>query len=476
MGKQLARGREQEPAFRPVADPADGSFVAETRHTLRNSPAPFQSFWQANGGTQVFGFPLSEQFQEVNQATGETYWVQYFERQRMEWHATEPDPRYRILLGLLGKEYAAANHASNNAFQPDGGLAILPEQMIHGFNVHLYGSDQPWQDRGRVFGLAQNAGVRWMRQQIPWMDMQSGPGTECYQICWGEMDAIVDEANRAGMKLMLNVVRAPSWATADGRNGVPSVANYPEFANFMGRVAERYRGKVQAYEIWNEHNLAIENSGNILTPESYVEMLSQVYTALKASDPNALVVSGGLASTDTNAPGLAISDTNYFRRMFALPGFRSHVDAIGLHIGGHLNPPDALWPDNPGPGPGWVDSRQFYFRHVEDIRQLMVDNGLAAKPIWITEFGWATENYTPGFEYGDYNSFEEQAQYTVRAMELGDQKYQPWLGAMFLWNMNFSVSLAAGGYALDQQASFSIVNPDWSPRPAYAAVKRYLNP
>src|SRR5215211_6892128 len=124
MGNQIIKGREGEPGFQQVGNPGDGTFDELTGHTLRNDPAPFRDFWQANGGLEAFGRPKSEQFQEVNQADGKTYWVQYFERQRMEWHPDEPDPQYRILLGLLGNEYRDAMHKDELAFAP-----ITPEQI-----------------------------------------------------------------------------------------------------------------------------------------------------------------------------------------------------------------------------------------------------------------------------------------------------------------------------------------------------------
>src|SRR5438046_506569 len=77
LGNQIVQSRAGEPPFSPASDPGDGTFDAATEHTLSNSPAPFRSFWQKNGGISVFGRPKSEQFQEVNQADGKTYWVQY---------------------------------------------------------------------------------------------------------------------------------------------------------------------------------------------------------------------------------------------------------------------------------------------------------------------------------------------------------------------------------------------------------------
>ena len=101
LGKELAKGRENEPPFRPVDNPNNGTtWFPETKHTMQNSPGPFKNFWEQYGGLQVFGYPLSEQFQEVNPDTGETYWVQYFERNRFEYHPNNP-AEFQVLLGRL---------------------------------------------------------------------------------------------------------------------------------------------------------------------------------------------------------------------------------------------------------------------------------------------------------------------------------------------------------------------------------------
>jgi hypothetical protein len=58
----------------------------------------------------------------------------------------------------------------------------------------------------------------------------------------------------------------------------------------------------------------------------------------------------------------------------------------------------------------------------------------------VTEFGWATwANYPVPFPTGDdwmtYTSPEEQAQYVIRAFEIGQSI--DYIGPMFLWNLNF---------------------------------------
>jgi polysaccharide biosynthesis protein PslG len=479
LGNQIIKGREGEEAFLPVADPGDGTYEPATSHTLRDGPAPFRSFWYNNGGLEVFGYPKSEQFQEVNQANGQVYWVQYFERQRMEWHPDEPDPRYQILLGLLGNEYRNAHHGGNQAFAPiaQSDVPQPPAQpntseFAYGFNALLYGQAQPWQDRQRVLALSKSAGVYWIRQQVRWQDLQGAPGTGCYSICWGELDNIVNDASNAGVKLLLSIVSAPNWATADGRNGMPSREHFGEFSSFMGTMANRYRGKVQAYEIWNEQNLAHENGGRVADAGHYMDMLVGASQAIKASDPSALVVSGGPSSTETNHPSVAISDITFARQMFSDPRFRGAVDIVGVHPGGAANPPDTMWPDNPSNANGWTTSREFYFRRIEDIRAAMVDYGLGDKTIWVTEFGWATRNNTPGYGFGNQVSEQEQADWIVRAYQMGRHDYYPWVSGMFLWQLNFAVLWKYQGNELHEQASFGVLNGDWSPRPSYIAIQQ----
>jgi polysaccharide biosynthesis protein PslG len=467
MGNKIIEGREGEQPFQTVGDPGDGTFDNLTGHTLRNDPAPFRSFYESNGGLEVFGRPKSEQFQERNQATGETYWVQYFERQRMEWHPNEPDPQYRILLGLLGNEYRDAHHGGEQPFQPLDRDRALPRQFIYGYNAILYGQGSPWQDRNRTLQVSKSSGVNWIRQQVRWMDLHDQSGA----IYWGELDNIVNDVHNAGMSLLLSIVAAPSWATPDGGNGMPSREHLGDFNNFMGQMAARYKGKVQAYEVWNEQNLAHENGGRVASAGLYMDMLVGAYDAIKANDPMAIVVSGPPSATETNEPSIAISDITFYRQMFADPRFRSHVDAIGVHPGGASNPPDTMWPDKPGPGPNFVTSREFYFRRVEDVRAAMVEAGLGDMKVWITEFGWATRNNTPGYEFGNKISYEKQAEWIARAFQMGRNDYAPWVGAMFLWQLNFAVPWKYNGNELHEQASYGVLNGDWSPRPSYFAIQ-----
>src|SRR6185369_5281438 len=65
----------------------------------------FWDYWVANGQLAQQGYPVSEEFVERSDTDGKNYLVQYFERAVFEWHPEQKDPKYRVLLSLLGTSY-----------------------------------------------------------------------------------------------------------------------------------------------------------------------------------------------------------------------------------------------------------------------------------------------------------------------------------------------------------------------------------
>ncbi len=63
----------------------------------------FRDYWQSHGGLAIFGYPISEEFQEDPSGTGTPVTVQYFERQRLEYHP-ENSPQWQVEGGLLGTQ------------------------------------------------------------------------------------------------------------------------------------------------------------------------------------------------------------------------------------------------------------------------------------------------------------------------------------------------------------------------------------
>ncbi len=103
LGSERTAERQQEPPFLPVPPPSEPGvdYFPQTGHTLRGL---FRQYWWQNGGLPIFGFPISEQFEEPSKTDGHVYVVQYFERNRFEWHPELAGTRYEVLLGHLARE------------------------------------------------------------------------------------------------------------------------------------------------------------------------------------------------------------------------------------------------------------------------------------------------------------------------------------------------------------------------------------
>jgi hypothetical protein len=97
LGAEYTSGRQFAPQQFFVSRP-DLRFFVETGHALGGA---FLSFWSQNGATDVFGLPISEEFDELL-PDGKTYRVQYFERVRLELHPEAAGAPYGVQVGLLG--------------------------------------------------------------------------------------------------------------------------------------------------------------------------------------------------------------------------------------------------------------------------------------------------------------------------------------------------------------------------------------
>ncbi len=91
-------------AFQPVPSVANTNikvFYTATGHTLSGV---FKTYWEQHGGLEQFGYPITEEYQEVSLTDGKTYTTQYFERSRFEQHPENKGTQYEVLQGLLGRE------------------------------------------------------------------------------------------------------------------------------------------------------------------------------------------------------------------------------------------------------------------------------------------------------------------------------------------------------------------------------------
>ncbi|MCA9974940.1 MAG: hypothetical protein KC413_04295, partial [Anaerolineales bacterium] len=73
---------------------------------------------------------------------------------------------------------------------------------------------------------------------------------------------IVQMVEQSGLQMVVRLDQNPLWAVASlpsdriGENQPP--ANYQDFGDYCYAVAERYHGRIAAYQVWNEPNLSRE--------------------------------------------------------------------------------------------------------------------------------------------------------------------------------------------------------------------------
>jgi spore germination protein len=116
--------RLNTPATRIPAFPStpERRYFPETGHSLSHG---FKAFWERSGGLPIFGYPLTEEFSEINPDLGKPFTVQYFERQRFEYHPELAGTPYEVQLGRLGVEDAKRRGLLGHpAFQPIPASAV----------------------------------------------------------------------------------------------------------------------------------------------------------------------------------------------------------------------------------------------------------------------------------------------------------------------------------------------------------------
>jgi hypothetical protein len=317
----------------------------------------------------------------------------------------------------------------------------------------------------RDLNLINDMGFSWVKQGLAWRDIE---GAAKGAFDWERADRIVRQVAEKGLKLLARLDHDPGWASrAPEQPGVIQgpPRNMQDFGDYCFAVADRYRGYIQAYQVWNEPNLSREWGGSPPNPAEYVQLLRACYEGIKRGDPNALVISAGLAPTGTEPPA-AMPDDRYVREMLDA-GAADYFDLLGFNAPGYAAPPSAS-PEEVASNPAWGGYRFFAFRHVEDIRAIMVEKGLADKQIAILELGWTTDPIHPAYSWFKVTE-EQQAEYLVGAYEWARENWSPWIGLMSM------IYIADPDWTEEHEQFWWAVTlpsyPETQTRPAYEALQ-----
>jgi hypothetical protein len=220
---------------------------------------------------------------------------------------------------------------------------------------------------------------------VNWPDLEPSKGQWRFE----NLDAYVSLAQQHGTRLLLPLGGSPRWASArpsEPSNYYPGFraepANIEDWRTFVRTVVSRYKGRIQAYEIWNEPNLKDFWTG---TTDQMLTLTKEASQIIHSVDPHAIVVSPS-ATADYGIPWLV---------EFLKKGGGQFVDVIGYHF--YVNPNTKL-PEEMVPV-------------IQRVRQVISESGSGNKPLWNTEMGWLPP--------AQFDSEEVAASFLARAFILG---------------------------------------------------------
>ena len=223
---------------------------------------------------------------------------------------------------------------------------------------------------------AAELGAGWARLFVEWSQIE--PAKDAFQAHLIEdFDRRIQAYQDKGIKVLLTISDAPTWAAKDPTAPATTVqppADPATYATFVGQMAHHWKGKVAAYEIWNEPDLAkwwhpAPNAGD------YAALVKASAAKIRAEDPAAKVISGGLAG----------GDVTFLSALYDAGMTGADIDGIGVHMS------TACRVDMPGVYYREPDGRigQFAFTGYRELYQESVERG-EGEQIWMTEMGIST--------------------------------------------------------------------------------------
>jgi polysaccharide biosynthesis protein PslG len=295
-------------------------------------------------------------------------------------------------------------------------------------------------DINKTLDEMQSLGVQNVRILIPWNNIEPVQG----YWNWSTIDTLVNAAASRNMGILGVLNSTPAWAVPAGS---PAIATPPasdaQYAQFASAVAQRYAGKVSAYEVWNEPNSALFWNPSP-DPAAYTKLLQAAYPAIKAADPNATVV-GGVVTWVTDTPGLAINAATYVQDMYN-DGAKGYFDALSFHPYQYQVPFGNGTPYGPSAP----------INQLAAIHQEMVAAGDGSKQIWATEYGEPTsvvDNNTQASFISNFMNSWSSFSYT---------------GPMFIYTTRDRNT----GSTSDQD-TLGVFQTDWTPKPAANVIAQW---
>lgn len=327
---------------------------------------------------------------------------------------------------------------------------VLTRNAKAGVHTRLTDEAAAWKIQ-RSLQLARELGTPWVVEFFPWAYIE--PGRNAFD--WSHADQVIDHARAQGLTVIARLGLAPWWARPDSRVQATTLNyldrdHFADFGNFVYAFVDRYQDRVQHIIVWNEPNLSFEWGLRPVDAAAYVDLLKVAYPRAKEANPNVIVLGGALAPTvEPIGSERGLDDLIYLQQMYDA-GAREYFDALAAHAYGFTLPMG----DPPDPA-------RVNFRRVELLRQMMIDNGDAAKQVYITEAGWNDSS-----RWNQAVTPAQRIEYTLAAYEWAQQT--EWVTMLAMWA--FRYPRATRNY----QDGWTWVTEDFQPRPIYLEAQKQL--
>ncbi len=372
----------------------------------------------------------------------------------------EEDLQYQIKgLGYLALSVTQPTHDTAD-------FAPMKYADVNPFGVNTFLEQEVEEAKIRKsLEMIRAAGFHWIRQEFPWEDIEihgKGDFTDRRNpqavSAWDKYDRIVNLASEYGLEIVARLDHPPAWSRRDGRahGDFAPPDNLDDYGDFVSAVVSRYRGKIRFYQIWNEPNIYPEWGEQPVDAESYTRLLRVGYTRAKAADPSSVIISAGLAQTIEEGPQ-NVGDLIFLQQMYDA-GARDSFDILAVQDYGLFT----------GPGDRRVETERTNFSRPILIREIMVKNGDANKPVWAMEVGWNAAPLDMDAPYGRVTE-QNQARYAMQAYERAQNEWH-WMGAMMYWFLR-RVSDSEKNQPFYY---FRLLDPDFTPQRVYNAMKDYI--
>jgi len=178
-----------------------------------------------------------------------------------------------------------------------------------GSNLYGWTGGYTTAEQDQEIAALKEAGAQWARINVVWFAVEANQKGSYDASLLALYDHLMAKLAENGMKAIFVTADTPYWASADPTktNGVwgqkYKPTNNNDLADYFVFLLNRYRATgPHAFEIWNE-----ENASNFwpsgVNAADYFNMLQTCYTAIKAADPQAIVLNGGLTDGTTCCNG-----------------------------------------------------------------------------------------------------------------------------------------------------------------------------